>query len=53
MREHSRAIADFTEAIRLDPKLGSAYRGRGNAYSATGEIDRADSDFSAAKQLGF
>jgi hypothetical protein len=31
--------------------MGYAYRGRGNAYDAKGEIDRADADFAAAKGL--
>jgi Flp pilus assembly protein TadD len=51
-RDYGRAIADYTEAIRHDPKLASAYSGRGNAYNARGETDRADADFKQAKQLG-
>jgi Flp pilus assembly protein TadD len=48
---YGRAIADFNEAIRLDPNDASAYTARGNAYNATGEIDRADADFNQAKRL--
>jgi len=29
-----RAIADYTEAVRLDPKYADAYGNRGNAYLA-------------------
>src|SRR5437588_5235019 len=36
-----RAIADFSEAIRLDPKDAATYNGRGLAYEAKGETDRA------------
>jgi len=51
--EYDRAIADFTEAIRLDPKCGSAYRGRGNAYKEKGDSDKARADFDQAKRLGY
>ena len=34
------AIADFTEAIRLDPKLAQAYYNRGVAYSVKGDSTR-------------
>jgi hypothetical protein len=27
-----RAIADFSEAVKLDPKMASGYYQRGNAY---------------------
>jgi tetratricopeptide (TPR) repeat protein len=50
-RDYSRAISDYTEAIRLDPELASAYVGRGNAYNASGEMGRADADFKQARQL--
>jgi Flp pilus assembly protein TadD len=50
-RDYRRAIADFTEVIRLDPSDASAYTARGNVYNATGEIDRADADFNQAKRL--
>jgi Tfp pilus assembly protein PilF len=49
--DYSRAIADHSEAIRPDSTLASAYTGRGNAYNARGEIDRADEDFKKARQL--
>ena len=32
-----RAIADYTEALRLDPKYAIAYNNRGLAYSDKGE----------------
>jgi Tfp pilus assembly protein PilF len=38
--EFDQAIADFTEAIRLDPKLALAYHNRGAAYSNKGDNDK-------------
>src|SRR5262249_3387608 len=35
------AIADFTEAIRLQPDLAQAYNDRGRAYAKLGDADRA------------
>ena len=39
------AMADFDQAIRLDPTSASAYRIRGSAYYNKGEYDRAIRDF--------
>jgi Tfp pilus assembly protein PilF len=44
-------MADFTEAIRLDPSDPALYTARANIYKATGEIDHADADFAQAKRL--
>jgi tetratricopeptide (TPR) repeat protein len=49
--EFDRAIADFDEAIRLDPKKAFLYEGRGNAWSSKGEFDRAIADFDEAIRL--
>jgi tetratricopeptide (TPR) repeat protein len=46
-----RAIADFSEAIRLNPRLASAYRDRGVAYRAKGDHGRAVADQERATQL--
>jgi tetratricopeptide (TPR) repeat protein len=35
------AIADFTQAIRLNPDYAAAYNNRGNAYDNKGDYDRA------------
>ena len=40
-RDLDKAIADFSEAIRLDPELDSAYYNRGYAYAKKGDSDRA------------
>jgi tetratricopeptide (TPR) repeat protein len=45
-----RAIADYTEAIRLDPKYERAYHNRGNAWSDKGDLDRAIADYDQALQ---
>jgi len=50
-REYDRAIADYSEAIRLDPKNAGAYSGRGEAYCFKGEYDRAIADFTEALRL--
>jgi tetratricopeptide (TPR) repeat protein len=39
-----RAIADFTQAIKLDPNYAMAYAYRGTAYAAKGDNDRAIAD---------
>ena len=49
--ENDRAIADYTEAIRLDPKNANAYSNRGYAYSDKGDTDRAIADFTEAIRL--
>ena len=41
-------IADYTEAIRLDPTLAVAYNNRGDALAAKGEHDRAIQDYDRA-----
>ena len=50
--ETDRAIADYTEAIRLDPKHAEAHVNRGQAYSLKREgTDRAIADFTEAIRL--
>jgi tetratricopeptide (TPR) repeat protein len=46
-----RAIADFSEAIRLGTKDAGAYAGRAGAYIRKGEIDRALTDLNQALAL--
>jgi tetratricopeptide (TPR) repeat protein len=47
-REYGRAIADYSQAILLNPKLEVAFYNRGNAYDKKGEYDRAIADFNQA-----
>jgi len=49
--ENDRAIADYNEALRLDPKYAIAYNNRGLAYSEKGENDRAIADYNEALRL--
>jgi tetratricopeptide (TPR) repeat protein len=49
--EVDKAIADFTEAIRLNPKVVSAYVNRALAANTKGQLERALADCDAAIQL--
>jgi len=49
--EDERAIADYSEAIKLDPKYVRAYGNRGILYARKGELDRAIADYSEAIRL--
>src|SRR5919106_636384 len=43
--ESGRFIADYDQALRLDPTLTAAVTGRGNAWRRSGNFDRAIADF--------
>jgi lipoprotein NlpI len=45
------AIADYSTALKIDPKFAIAYRNRGRAYNAQGKYDLAIRDFSAAVRI--
>jgi tetratricopeptide (TPR) repeat protein len=49
--ELDQAIADYTQALKLDPKLAVAYRNRGRDHAALGQHDRAIADFTASIRL--
>ena len=49
--EHDRAIADFSEVVRLDPKAYAGFMPRGNSYRDKGELDRAIADYSESIRL--
>jgi tetratricopeptide (TPR) repeat protein len=51
-KEYDRAIEDYTEAIRLDPKNAFAFNNRAAAYEAKRDSERASADRDAARQLG-
>ena len=42
---HDRAIADFSEAIRVDPNSALAYYCRGMAYGKKGNLDKEIEDY--------
>src|SRR5258708_5506345 len=46
-----RALADYNQAIALDPKLAVAYLNRGNTWSAKGQSDSALADYDKAITL--
>jgi lipoprotein NlpI len=46
--DQAAAIADYDEAIRLEPKNARAFNNRGTAHSDKGEFDAAIEDFGAA-----
>ena len=49
--DYDKAIADFTEAIRLNPKIAKAYNNRGLAYENKGDYDKAIADCTEAIRL--
>ena len=49
--DQDRAIADYTEAIRLNPQFANAFDNRGNAWRAKGDTDRAIADYTEAIRL--
>src|SRR5215471_3207165 len=46
-----RAIVDFSEAIRLNPKSPEAYYNRAGAYANKGDLERAIADLSEVVRL--
>ena len=51
MGEHDRAIADYTEAIKLDPTDPDIFNNRGQAYDTKGEYDLAIADYTQPIRL--
>ncbi len=49
--EFDKALSEYDEAIRLDPKNGMAYCGRGAASTEKGEFDKAIASFDEAIRL--
>ena len=45
------AIANYTQAVRLEPKYVAAYANRGFAYYKQGQLDRALADFDRILEL--
>ena len=51
MGDLARALADYSEAIRLDPNDALAFNNRGLGYAAEKDYDRAILDFTEAIRL--
>ena len=51
MGDYDRAIADYSEAIRIEPTYVLAFYSRGIAYYNKGDYDRAIGDYSEALRL--
>ncbi|MFZ1990264.1 MAG: tetratricopeptide repeat protein, partial [Alphaproteobacteria bacterium] len=49
--DYDRAIADYTQAIRLKPDYAKAFNNRGLAYYNKGDYDRAIADYTQAIRL--
>ena len=49
--DHRRAVADFSKALELNPKLASAYRNRAAAHHALGDAAKARDDYAASVRL--
>ena len=48
VKDYNRAVADYTEAIRLNPKWQILYTERGEVYRALGDEAAAQADFARA-----
>src|SRR5262249_53212668 len=51
MHDYDRAIADFSEAIRLNPRSKDTYLARGDSYKDKHDHDRAIADYGEAIRL--
>ncbi|HXX80043.1 MAG TPA: tetratricopeptide repeat protein [Thermodesulfovibrionales bacterium] len=49
--QYDLAIADFNNALAIDPQLAETYNNRGIAYAKKGQYDRAISDFTRAVEI--
>jgi tetratricopeptide (TPR) repeat protein len=47
-KDYERALADYNEALRLDPRRAHAWNNRGNVWRVKGDTARAISDFNQA-----
>ena len=50
-RDYDRAIQDYSEVIKLDPRNYANYRSRAVAYMAKMDYDRAISDYTVSINL--
>ena len=50
-KQYDRAIADFSQAIKLNPELWQYFYNRGKVYSEKRDYDRAITDFTQSIKL--
>jgi hypothetical protein len=50
-RDHDKAIADYTQAIRLNPKYAVYFKNRGGSNYRKGDLDKAIADYTQAIRL--
>jgi len=48
---YSKAIADYTSALQLDPQVEHGHRQRGQCYESLGETEKAQEDFAIEPKL--
>ena len=51
--EYDKAVADYSEAIRLKPDYAEAFYDRGHAYEQKGDYGKAEVDCVQARKLGY
>jgi tetratricopeptide (TPR) repeat protein len=51
LRRYKEALADYSQAIELDPTFARAWNNRGQAYLKLGQLDKGLADFSQAIEL--
>jgi tetratricopeptide (TPR) repeat protein len=49
--DYDKAIADYSEALRINGELSGAYTGRGLAYEGKAELEKAKADYRKALTL--
>src|SRR5438552_2753233 len=49
--QYDQAIADYNEALKINPRSSLAYENRGNVYTVKGQYDQAISDYDKAMEI--
>ena len=49
--KYDKAVADCSEAIKIDPRYALAYQSRSRAYEKLGQLDQAKADYEMAVKL--